>query len=160
MSSIGAGPPPATGGRSLPRLPPPSVKRNPGGIHRAYVRISRILQQNCASGNAGLFCCVSPLHMGAKKHYTRVSTDDQSVDAQVRHRTGFKKLPRKVGSGVRTGRSQLRRVLGPRCRQHADGNAARPPGTPNPRSSEPACMIGVGYQRRKHSRTQQRLGAA
>jgi DNA invertase Pin-like site-specific DNA recombinase len=44
--------------------------------------------------------------MGAKKHYTRVSTDDQSVDAQVRHRTGFKKLPRKVGSGGRTGHSQ------------------------------------------------------
>jgi hypothetical protein len=38
------------------------------------------------------------------------------VGTQVRHRTGFKKtLLRKVGRGVRTGRSQFRRVLRPRA---------------------------------------------
>jgi len=45
--------------------------------------------------------------------YARVSTDGQSVDAQVRELTkaGCKKLFREVASGVKTDRLQLRRAL-------------------------------------------------
>ncbi len=45
--------------------------------------------------------------------YARVSTDGQSVDAQVRPLTkaGCTKIFREVASGARTGRSQLRRAL-------------------------------------------------
>lgn len=48
-----------------------------------------------------------------KYGYARVSTDDQSVDAQVRQLTkaGCKKVLREVASGAKTNRSQLRRVL-------------------------------------------------
>jgi DNA invertase Pin-like site-specific DNA recombinase len=46
--------------------------------------------------------------------YARVSTDGQSVDAQVRQLTkaGCKKVFREVARGVRTDRAQLRRLLG------------------------------------------------
>lgn len=45
--------------------------------------------------------------------YARVSTDGQSVDAQVRQLTkaGCKKVFREVASGAKTDRSQLRRAL-------------------------------------------------
>jgi DNA invertase Pin-like site-specific DNA recombinase len=45
--------------------------------------------------------------------YARVSTDGQSVDAQVRQLTkaGCKKVFREVASGAKTDGSQLRRVL-------------------------------------------------
>jgi DNA invertase Pin-like site-specific DNA recombinase len=45
--------------------------------------------------------------------YARVSTDSQSVGAQVRQLTkaGCKKVFREVASGARTDRSQLRRAL-------------------------------------------------
>ena len=45
--------------------------------------------------------------------YARVSTDGQSVDAQVRQLTkaGCKKVFREVASGAKTDRAQLRRVL-------------------------------------------------
>jgi DNA invertase Pin-like site-specific DNA recombinase len=45
--------------------------------------------------------------------YARVSTDGQSVDAQVRQltRAGCKKVFREVASGAKTDRSQLRRAL-------------------------------------------------
>ena len=45
--------------------------------------------------------------------YARVSTDGQSVAAQVRQLTqaGCKKVFREVASGAKTNRSQLRRVL-------------------------------------------------
>ena len=45
--------------------------------------------------------------------YARVSTDGQSVDAQVRQLTkaGCKKVFRKVASGAKTDRAQLRRLL-------------------------------------------------
>jgi DNA invertase Pin-like site-specific DNA recombinase len=48
-----------------------------------------------------------------KYGYARVSTDGQSVDAQVRQLTkaGCKKVFREVASGAKTDRSQLRRVL-------------------------------------------------
>src|SRR5665213_1835209 len=45
--------------------------------------------------------------------YARVSTDGQSVDAQVRQLTkaGCEKVYREVASGAKTDRSQLRRAL-------------------------------------------------
>ena len=48
-----------------------------------------------------------------KYGYARVSTDGQSVDAQVRQLTkaGCKKVYREVASGAKTDRSQLRRAL-------------------------------------------------
>ena len=48
-----------------------------------------------------------------KNGYARVSTDGQSVDAQVRQLTkgGCKKVFREVASGAKTDRAQLRRLL-------------------------------------------------
>ena len=48
-----------------------------------------------------------------KYGYARVSSDGQSVDAQVRQLTkaGCKKLFREVASGAKTDRAQLRRLL-------------------------------------------------
>ena len=49
-----------------------------------------------------------------KYGYARVSTDGQSVDAQVHQLTkaGCKKVFREVASGAKTDRAQLRRLLG------------------------------------------------
>jgi DNA invertase Pin-like site-specific DNA recombinase len=48
-----------------------------------------------------------------KYGYARVSTDGQSVDAQVRQlaKAGCKKMFREVASGAKTDRAQLRRLL-------------------------------------------------
>src|SRR5271166_4898606 len=48
-----------------------------------------------------------------KYGYARVSSDGQSVDAQVRQLTkaGCKKVSREVASGAKTDRAQLRRLL-------------------------------------------------
>ena len=48
-----------------------------------------------------------------KYGYARVSTDGQSVDAQVRQLTkaGCKKVFREVASGAKTDRAQLRKLL-------------------------------------------------
>ncbi len=62
----------------------------------------------------GLFCCVSPLHNDPMKYgYARVSTNGQSVDAQVRQLTkaGCKKVFREVASGAKTVRTHERRHL-------------------------------------------------
>jgi hypothetical protein len=74
-----------------------------------------------------------------KYGYARVSTDGQSVDAQVRQLTKAecKKVFREVASGAKTDRAQLRRLLD----QLAPGdvltvNAARPPGAIHPRPVE------------------------
>jgi DNA invertase Pin-like site-specific DNA recombinase len=55
-----------------------------------------------------------PLPTGTAYGYARVSTDGQSVDAQVRQLTkaGCKKVFREVASGAKTDRAQLRRLLG------------------------------------------------
>lgn len=61
-----------------------------------------------------LFRCVSPLHNDPMKYgYARVSTDGQSVDAQVRQlkAAGCKTVFREVASGAKTDRAQLRRLL-------------------------------------------------
>jgi DNA invertase Pin-like site-specific DNA recombinase len=49
-----------------------------------------------------------------KYGYARVSTDGQSVDAQVRQlkAAGCKTVFREVASGAKTDRAQLRRLLG------------------------------------------------
>jgi DNA invertase Pin-like site-specific DNA recombinase len=55
-----------------------------------------------------------PVHnQGMKFGYARVSTDGQSVEAQVRALTkaGCKKVLREVASGAKTNRAQLRRLL-------------------------------------------------
>ena len=48
-----------------------------------------------------------------KYGYARVSTDGQSVDAQVRQlpKVGCKKVFREVASGAKTDRAQLRKAL-------------------------------------------------
>jgi DNA invertase Pin-like site-specific DNA recombinase len=54
------------------------------------------------------------LPAGTAYGYARVSTDGQSVEAQVRQLTkaGCKKVFREVASGAKTDRAQLRRLLG------------------------------------------------
>ena len=62
-----------------------------------------------------LFRRVIPVQNPPMKYgYARVSTDGQSVDAQVRQLTkaGCKKVFREVASGAKTDRAQLRRLLG------------------------------------------------
>jgi DNA invertase Pin-like site-specific DNA recombinase len=51
--------------------------------------------------------------------YARVSTDGQSVEAQVRQlrAAGAGKVFREVASGAKTDRTQLRRVPGRACRR-------------------------------------------
>ena len=68
--------------------------------------------------------------------YARVSTDGQSVDAQVRQLTkaGCKKVFREMASGAKTDRAQLRQGARPAGRRRrADGDAARPAGAIHPR---------------------------
>jgi DNA invertase Pin-like site-specific DNA recombinase len=54
-----------------------------------------------------------PLPAGTACGYARVSTDSQSVDAQVRQlaKAGCKRVFREVSSGAKTDRAQLRRLL-------------------------------------------------
>ncbi len=62
----------------------------------------------------GLFCRAIPVQKpGMRYSYARVSTDGQSVEAQVRQLTkaGCKKVFREVASGAKTDRTQLRRLL-------------------------------------------------
>jgi DNA invertase Pin-like site-specific DNA recombinase len=76
-----------------------------------------------------------------KYGYARVSTDGQSVDAQVRQLTkaDCKKVFRGVASGAKTDRAQLRRLLGVLdAGDVADGDAARPAGAIHPRPVEHA----------------------
>jgi DNA invertase Pin-like site-specific DNA recombinase len=75
---------------------------------------SRISQQKNSVEKIMLFRCVSPLHNDPMKYgYARVSTDGQSVDAQVRQlkAAGCKTVFREVASGAKTDRAQLRRLL-------------------------------------------------
>src|ERR1700719_1485909 len=61
-----------------------------------------------------LFLCINYRHKSGMKYgYARVSTDGQSIDAQVRQLTkaGCKRVFREVASGAKTDRAQLRRLL-------------------------------------------------
>jgi hypothetical protein len=75
---------------------------------------SRISHQNYRFERIGLFRCVIPVQNEAMIYgYARVSTDGQSVDAQVRQlrAAGASRVFREVASGAKTDRSQLRRIL-------------------------------------------------
>jgi DNA invertase Pin-like site-specific DNA recombinase len=72
------------------------------------------MQRISSADNKELFLCISYRHKSGMKYgYARVSTDGQSVDAQVRQLTkaGCKKVFREVASGAKTDRAQLRRLL-------------------------------------------------
>jgi DNA invertase Pin-like site-specific DNA recombinase len=72
------------------------------------------MQRNYAVDNKRLSLCISYRHKSGMKYgYARVSTDGQSVDAQVRQLTkaGCKKVFREVASEAKTDRAQLRRLL-------------------------------------------------
>jgi hypothetical protein len=71
-------------------------------------------QDSCIMGGMKKPKKTPPLPVGTAYGYARVSTDGQSVDAQVRQLTkaGCKKVFREVASGAKTDRAQLRRLLG------------------------------------------------
>jgi DNA invertase Pin-like site-specific DNA recombinase len=74
----------------------------------------RILNHKPKIEIKGLFRCVNEVHISSMKlGYARVSTDGQSVEAQVRQLTkaGCKKVLRETASGAKTERSQLRKAL-------------------------------------------------
>ena len=84
------------------------------GADLTLLRNSRISHQKNRLDKIGLFCRVSPVHIDSMKYgYARVSTDGQSVDAQVRQlrAAGCKTVFREVASGAKTDRAQLRRLL-------------------------------------------------
>ena len=62
----------------------------------------------------GLFLCIKHHHKSGMIYgYARVSTDGQSVEAQVRQlaKAGCSKVFREVASGAKTDRAQLRKAL-------------------------------------------------
>lgn len=65
-------------------------------------------------GHLAAFWCVILVQKGAVDYgYARVSTDGQSVDAQVRQlkKAGYGEVFREVASGAKSDRAQLRRVI-------------------------------------------------
>jgi len=83
-------------------------------IGKRGVHNSRRSQQNEVAEKTGLFCCGNPLHNGGMIYgYARVSTDGQTVGAQVEALTaaGAAKVFRETASGAKTDRAQLRKVL-------------------------------------------------
>jgi DNA invertase Pin-like site-specific DNA recombinase len=78
------------------------------------VRFSKIMHQNWGIDISRLFRCINLVHNESMIYgYARVSTDGQSVDAQVRQLTkaGCKKVFRETASGAKTDRVQLRKAL-------------------------------------------------
>jgi DNA invertase Pin-like site-specific DNA recombinase len=72
------------------------------------------MYQNWRIEIKGLFRCINEVHIQIMKYgCARVSTDGQSVEAQVRQLTkaGCKKVFREAASGVKTDRNQLRKAL-------------------------------------------------
>ena len=72
------------------------------------------MHKNERPGFIGLALCIIYVHNAALKYgYARVSTDGQSVNAQVAALTqaGAEKVFKEVASGAKTDRAQLRRVL-------------------------------------------------
>ncbi len=83
-------------------------------ITTIYSLKSRILNQNQRIEIERLFRCINWVHIETMKYgYARVSTDGQSVDAQVRQltKTGCKKVFRETASGAKTDRVELRKAL-------------------------------------------------
>jgi hypothetical protein len=88
---------------------PPSVTRWALRNGRPYRK-----HQNYVAEKIGLFCCIFPVQNKPMIYgYARVSTDGQSVTAQVAQlrKHGAGKVFREVESGAKTDRAQLRRVL-------------------------------------------------
>jgi hypothetical protein len=78
------------------------------------IQKSRLMQQNEGADPIALFCCVSLLHNKDMIYgYARVSTDGQSVAAQIAQLTGAgaEKVFREVACGAKTDRAQLARAL-------------------------------------------------
>src|SRR3954451_12996642 len=81
---------------------------------QASVHNSRIMQRNLGVDSVGLFLCIKHRHKSGMIYgYARVSTDGQSVKAQVRQlaKAGCSKVFREVASGAKTDRAQLRKAL-------------------------------------------------
>jgi hypothetical protein len=98
----------------------------------------RIMKENWAPDPKWLFLCISYRHKSGMKYgCATVSTDGQSVDAQVRQlaKAGRKKVYREVASGAKTDRAQLRRLLDV-LDAGDDGDQARPAGAINPQPVE------------------------
>jgi DNA invertase Pin-like site-specific DNA recombinase len=79
------------------------------------LRNSKIMQRISGVDFAGLFLCIKHRHKSGMIYgYARVSTDGQSVEAQVRQlaKAGCAKVFREVASGAKTDRAQLRKALG------------------------------------------------
>ena len=75
---------------------------------------SRIMQRLPAIDSVELFLCIKHRHKSGMIYgYARVSTNGQSVEAQVRQlaRVGCSKVFREVASGAKTDRAQLRKAL-------------------------------------------------
>ena len=75
---------------------------------------SRLVHQNQALDHFELFWCRNLVHNRPHENgYARVSTDGQSIDAQVRQlrAAGARQVFREVASCAKTDRAQLRRVL-------------------------------------------------
>jgi DNA invertase Pin-like site-specific DNA recombinase len=83
---------------------------------RKGLRITQEFRSKTRPLKTGAFFCAKYMHIidPMKYGYARVSTDGQSVDAQVRQlrAAGCKTVFREVASGAKTDRAQLRRLLG------------------------------------------------
>ena len=82
---------------------------------KVLYKYHRLTHQNYQAEKIALFWRVTLVHNAPMNYgYARVSTDGQSVDAQVRQLTkaGCRKVFREVASGAKTDRAQLRRLLG------------------------------------------------
>src|SRR5260221_9311962 len=80
----------------------------------ALVHKSRFMHQPGRIDIKGLFCCKNLVHNKCMIcGYARVSTDGQSVDAQVKQlrAAGAGKVYRETASGTKADRSQLRRAI-------------------------------------------------
>src|SRR5262249_15724355 len=85
-----------------------SAFRLPPIVRRYVIRNSRFLHQNWTLDAIGLFCCRILVHNKPMIFgYARVSTDGQSVNAQVAalRKHGAGKVFREVASGAKTERN-------------------------------------------------------
>jgi predicted site-specific integrase-resolvase len=81
---------------------------------RAHVHNSKIMQRIYGTDSTRLFLCIKYRHKSDMIYgYARVSTDGQSVEAQVRQlaKAGCSKVFREVASGTKTDRAQLHKTL-------------------------------------------------
>jgi Resolvase, N terminal domain len=111
-------------------VPSAAWQRHVHDRHRALKK-ARYLSLK-VTDSMGLPLCERYVHnVGMMYGYARVSTDGQSVEAQVAALTaaGAVTVYREVASGAKTNRAKLRQVLRRRC---AAGDAAGPPRPQHP----------------------------